>query len=45
MSVFFKAIFDVEEIQLIKSIYSGSDVCQWKIKIQKLSTTNKKEVS
>ena len=34
MSVFFKTLFDVVEIQLIKSIYSGSDVCQWKIKIQ-----------
>lgn len=33
MSAFFKTIFDVKEIQLIQSIYSGSDICQWKIKI------------
>lgn len=34
MSVFFKTIFDVKDIQLTKSIYSGSDRCEWKIKIQ-----------
>ncbi len=34
MSVFFSTVFDIEEVKLIKSIYSGSDICQWRIKIK-----------
>lgn len=34
MSVFFSSIFRVANIQLMKSIYSGDETCEWTIKLE-----------
>lgn len=34
MSIFFNSVFDVEDIKLEKSIYSGDKICKWLIKIK-----------
>ena len=34
MSVFFNSIFSVQDIQLVESIYSGSERCKWNILIE-----------
>lgn len=37
MSVFFNSIFNVVDIKLKKSIYSGDKICEWLITIESLS--------
>ena len=37
MSVFFNTVFDVKEIQIEQSIYSGSDTCKWTIQLNKFA--------
>jgi hypothetical protein len=37
MSVFFNTVFNVREIKIEQSIYSGSEKCKWQIKLHKIT--------
>ncbi len=37
MSVFFNTVFNVKEIQIEQSIYSGSDTCKWQIQLNEIA--------
>ncbi len=37
MSVFFNTVFNVKEIQIKQSIYSGSDTCKWHIQLNEFA--------
>jgi hypothetical protein len=41
MNVFFNAVFNVEKIELKKSIFSGDNNCEWMIQLNKLNIFKK----